>query len=221
MKMGRKLRYSLAVILAVLGLALIFNGPISNFVIQHLMNTSISQKLTNQRSKDANFDFIKVEAISPQLILKAMRDKTGAIGQVSIPKVKMKLAIFYGISNTSLARGAGTMKKSEKMGQGNYALAGHHMSDAKVLFGPLSKTKKGMKIYLTNGKKVYIYRITKKVKVYKSQVQWINDVPHKKLITLVTCASATEGEVDRIIVRGKLIKTAKLTKTYTKYFSLK
>lgn len=217
-KLSTKIRYTIAAILCVVGLALIFNGQISSWWVAHMTNSALNTKISTKTDKKANFDFSKVEAISPQLLAKAATDTTNSIGRIAIPKVKMKLPIFYGISNTSLARGAGTMKKSEKMGQGNYALAGHHMTDDSVLFGPLSKVKIGDLIYLTDGKKVYIYQTTKKVKVYKSQVQWINDVSGQKLVTLVTCASGTEGEVNRIIIRGKLVKTTKLTQSYLKLF---
>lgn len=50
-----------------------------------------------------------------------------------------------------------------EMGKGNYALAGHNMSNLgpKVLFSPLYyRAKVGQKIYLTDMKNVYTYKIT-------------------------------------------------------------
>ena len=96
--------------------------------------------------------------------------------------------------------------------------AGHHMEDPNILFGPLSKTKIGKKIYLTDEKKVYVYKITKKTVVDETQVKWIDDVPGESLVTLVTCASGTEGEVNRIIIQGSLVSTETANKSNLKYF---
>ena len=52
------------------------------------------------------------------------------------------------------------------------------MEDPNILFGPLSKAKIGKKIYLTDEKKVYVYKITKKAVVDETQVKWIDDVPY-------------------------------------------
>ena len=117
-------------------------------------------------------------------------------------------------------RGAGTMKADEKMGaENNYAIAGHHMEDPNILFGPLSKAKIGKKIYLTDEKKVYVYKITKKTVVDETQVKWIDDIPGESLVTLVTCASGTEGEVNRIIIQGSLVSTETASKSNLKYFN--
>ena len=117
-------------------------------------------------------------------------------------------------------RGAGTMKQDEQMGEtGNYALAGHHMENEKILFGPLENIQKGDKIYVTNGQNVYTYKVTQKVIVNQTQVQWLDNVPNQKLITLVTCSSGQEGVQTRIIVRGELVATQNGTKKSLKVFN--
>ncbi len=57
---------------------------------------------------------------------------------------------------------------------------------------------------MTDEKKVYVYTTTLKTVVNKSEVQYIYDEPGKKMITLVTCASGEDGEVDRTIIQGEL-----------------
>lgn len=208
----------LAVILLVVGLCLIFNQQISTFVINHMTQTSMQTKITPRKTKHANFDFSKVNSLNNKTIGKAMFQDKDAIGKIAIPSVGIRLPIFYGLDNGSLARGTGTMKPDEQMGVGNYCLAGHHMENPNVLFGRLHNVKKGGKVYLTNGKKVYTYKVTEKVTVYKTQVQWINDTPDKKIITLVTCASGTPGEVNRTIVRGDLVGVHKADKQTLKVF---
>ena len=92
------------------------------------------------------------------------------------------------------------------------------MQDASLLFGPLAKAKVGAKIYLTDGKKVYVYKTTVKTTVNKSEVQYIYDVPGKKMLTLVTCASGEDNEVDRTIIQAELVRVEEANKTNLKYF---
>ena len=70
----------------------------------------------------------------------------------AIPEVEINLPIFKGLDNVNLFYGAGTMKRDQVMGKGNYSLASHHIFTAEnasqMLFSPLSHAKNGMKIYL-------------------------------------------------------------------------
>ncbi|KRN89362.1 class A sortase [Ligilactobacillus ceti] len=205
-------------ILLIVGLALVFNQPIKNFVVNHLIQTDLNAKINPKKDQDANFDFSKVEAVDNKKVLQAMFDKQNVIGKMAIPALNIKLPIFYGLNNQALMHGAGTMHPNQKMGEGNYCLAGHHMLDPDIVFGPLDKAKKGQKIYLTDGKKIYTYTITQRVTVDETQVQWVDQVPGRKLITLVTCASGHVGEPDRVIVRGELTKVTQATDKKLKMF---
>lgn len=123
-------------------------------------------------------------------------------GMIIIPRVHMKLPILEGISNTNLNYGAGTMKPHQVMGQGNYALAGHHAYNESALFTPLIHLPQKSTVYLTDKNKVYAYQTYQRVVVDKSQGQVINDVKGHRLLTLVTCTDV-EG-TKRLVIRGKL-----------------
>ena len=182
-----------------LGLALIFNEPIKLFVVDHLSQWTMALDINTVGNAALNRD------LHP-------------IGKVAIRSVGLKLPIFKGLSNENLSAGAGTMKADQKMGEGNYALAGHYMTNQGILFSPLKNVKQDDIIYITDMKKVYSYKVTSKQVVNETQVQWIDDVAGKKLITMVTCASPTEGEVDRIIIQGQLQSVKKATKQHLKVF---
>ena len=107
------------------------------------------------------------------------------------------------------------MKPDQQMGQGNYALAGHHMRDPQLLFSPIVRSKPGEIIYLTDGKKLYTYKITDKQIISKYAVEWIDDVANQKLITLITC---DDQGVDRYAIRGSLVKVQKLTAGLSKKY---
>ncbi len=71
-------------------------------------------------------------------------------GQLFIPALEMNVPIVEGVSNENLYKGASTMKPNMKLGQGNYALAGHLMPDPNTLFSPLKRAEHGMKVYATD-----------------------------------------------------------------------
>lgn len=209
----------LMAILTVIGLALIFNEQIKSFIVDHMQEQALEQPL-NHDHNHGDFDASNVKAVTPQDILKASLKKSeGAIGKIAIPYVGLKLPIFYGMDQNNMLRGACTMRPNEKMGmQGNYTLAGHHMMDNQILFGPLQNVKKGNLIFLTNGSKVYTYTITSTQVVSEYQTQWIDNSPKGHYLTLVTCASGHVGETRRIIVRGALTSVQKVNHENLKEF---
>lgn len=219
-KMKHYLYVFCMVTLTLLGLILVFNEPIKNFIVHHMQETALKQPLQHH-PKSGQFDGAKVGEVDSKDVAKAAFQKsTGAIGKIAIPAVGLKLPIFYGMADNNMIRGACTMRPDETMGmQGNYTLAGHHMLNESILFGPLQNVKEGQLIYLTNGDKVYIYKVKLKEIVSEYQTVWLDNNTDQHLITLVTCASGQTGETRRIIIRGELQKTEKINKQNVKVFS--
>ena len=60
-----------------------------------------------------------------------------------------------------------------------------------------------MGIYTTDTRQTYVYRITDIFEVDPSDVSVIEDVPNKKLITLITCTDLQATK--RLVVRGELV----------------
>lgn len=208
------LRWVLIVVLLVVGLALFFNKSIRNTVIAWNTNkyqvSNVSKK-TIEKNKEAktSFDFENVQSISTGSVLQAQMDaqKLPVIGGIAIPEVGINLPIFKGLGNTELTYGAGTMKETQVMGGGNnYALASHHVfgiaGASDMLFSPLDRAKKGMKIYLTDKNKVYTYVISEVTVVQPTEVAVVDDTPGKSEVTLVTCTDAEATQ--RTIVKGVL-----------------
>ena len=148
-----------------------------------------------------------------------MTNDSNAIARLAIPSVSMRLPVFYGLDNNNLARGAGTMKPNQVLGKGNYALAGHYMTDAGNLFSPLKRIQTSAYVYLTDNQQVYTYQVTNKQTIDEHQVSVIDDVPGKKLLTLVTCDSATPNTPKRFIVQADLVKTAAATQSTLRVFN--
>ena len=201
----------LAVFLILLSLVLIFNSKIRNmFMVWNTNKYQVSQvtkeKIEENKEAEGNFDFDSVKSISSEAVLAAQWDaqQLPVIGGIAIPEVEINLPIFKGLDNVNLFYGAGTMKANQKMGEGNYSLASHHIFTAEnasqMLFSPLVNAKAGMKIYLTDKDKVYTYEIREVKHVTPDRVDEIEDREGVKEITLVTCVDYNATE--RIIVKG-------------------
>lgn len=219
-KAGRiLLRVFLGLVFAI-GLVLIFNEPIKNWLVstmsQRQMNVTRQQIQQNELSK-GEFDFSKVKSIdTTQVVKAAVKSDASVIGKLAIPAVGMHLPIVKGLSDTALSTGGGTMKPNEVMGQGNYALAGHYMTNKGILFSPLENTQLGQKVYLTDLEHIYIYEITWKKIVDPTAVYLLNDVEGETMVTLITCA---DGGVNRWAIRGHLVSTEVANKETLKVFS--
>lgn len=212
----------LAGFLILLSIALIFNAKIRDiFMVWNTNKYQVSQvskeKLEENQDTEGNFDFDSVKAISSEAVLSSQWDaqQLPVIGGIAIPEVEINLPIFKGLDNVNLFYGAGTMKPNQKMGEGNYSLASHHIFTAEnasqMLFSPLVNAKEGMKIYLTDKEKVYTYVIREVKHVTPDRVDEIEDREGIKEITLVTCVDYNATE--RIIVKGDFKEVKPYTET--------
>ena len=201
----------LAGFLILLSLALIFNSKIRDLFLvwntnKYQVNQVTKENIDENLKTEGNFDFDSVKSISSEAVLASQWDaqKLPVIGGIAIPEVEINLPIFKGLDNVNLFYGAGTMKANQKMGEGNYSLASHHIFTAEnasqMLFSPLVNAKEGMKIYLTDKDKVYTYEIREVKHVTPDRVDEIEDREGVKEITLVTCVDYNATE--RIIVKG-------------------
>lgn len=193
-------------VLILVSVGLIFNEQIKNYLVNSYTPKVSQSTVQKNKNKSANYDFSKVKSLDFQTVAKARmnKQKVHVIGVIAIPSIKMSIPIAKGVSNEVLALAAGTMREDMSMGEGNYALAGHHMRNKKILFSPLyEKAKVGQKIYVSDMKHVYQYKLTQRKFIKATRVDVVNDTPTKKIITLITCdATGT----NRLMIRGNLTK---------------
>lgn len=139
----------------------------------------------------------------------AQIDHDYMVGEIYMPSVDMQVPILEGISNENLWFGAGTMKPGQAMGQGNYALAGHHMWDASQLFTPILNANVGDTIYITDKNTVYEYVADNVFEAAVSDGYLVNDSEMNEnndpMITLVTCLDVWGN--GRLIVTGELVNS--------------
>ncbi|MCY8510941.1 class A sortase [Bacillus mojavensis] len=193
------------------GLLLIFSPFIKGSLIAYLSKNQYESELTvkqlqENNEKEAEFDF---NSIQPPTLKEAInagfdRDPKAIIGRITIESVDLELPILKGTTNENLLIGAATMRPDQKMGEGNYPLAGHHLKRKSLLFGPLANIKKGAKIVITDFKNDYMYSVTSIKNISEIDAAVIQDTKEKE-ITLITCDKAVETE-GRLAVKGKLIE---------------
>ncbi len=239
--MSRKLIKWLLGLAFMTGLLLVLVALLSDPLIRHMGNNEVEsmqpKDVKASKHKKANFDYASVKMLNPaNVTLGAVQDVTrnaisstnksgkdsdanyAPMGKLAIPNVAMRLPIGKGLGHVVLSRGAGTMTEDQQMGQGNFAMAGHYMTNTRILFSPLKRVKIGDMIYLTDLKKVYRYRTYSKRTVSKNAVEVLRDVPGKRIVTLITCASPYVDEPQRIVVQGELVGTSTDLKQYENIF---
>lgn len=199
----------LIVLLILLGLALIFNNKIKNFIIEkqsdkYTISHVSRENIVENANKEASFDFEAVESVSAEKVLQAQMKQTElpVIAGVAIPSVAINLPIFKGLGNEGLWYGAGTFRPDQVMGEGNYALASHRLEESDLLFSHLDQVAIGDVVYLTDLEHVYTYQVTVSTRIDPTQVEVVEDVPEKKMVTLITCGEASA--VTRWMVQGEL-----------------
>lgn len=219
--MKKKVKNSVLILFMTVAVLLIFNQPLKNWAIRWLghrqMNQVTTSAIARNEQKSGEFDFSQVDSISAGQVAKASlrQQDIAVLGKIAVPSVDLYLPIVKGVSNIALSVGAGTMKPNQKLGQGNYALAGHDMIDTGILFAPLARVQVGQDIYLTNLKRIYVYQVTVKKKIVPEATTIIDDVVGKKLVTLITCA---DGGTKRWAIQGELTGIKKATKRNLKVF---
>ncbi|PFN26870.1 class A sortase [Bacillus cereus] len=166
-------------------------------------NVQAVQKMDYEKHETEFVDASKINQPDLAEIANASLDKKQVIGRISIPSVSVELPVLKASTEKNLLSGAATVKESQVMGKGNYALAGHNMSKKGVLFSDIASLKKGDKIYLYDNEKEYEYAVTGVSEVTPDKWEAVED-HGKDEITLITCVSVKDNS-KRYVVSGDLV----------------
>lgn len=208
------MKKAISIILIIVGLLLIASPYISKLVIKQKMKNASSSDITAEmivknNENEAEYDFSSVTDIdiSGTLLSPNKIDKNLIIGQLVVPSINLNLSIIKGLNNTNLLAGAATMRPDQKLGEGNYPLAGHFIKQKDILFGGLMDIKNGDIIRVTDKKDIYEYKVYETVAVPDDAVYMIEDKKSqergKPVISLMTCYySSKTGK--RYFVMGEL-----------------
>lgn len=190
-----KLRRIVGIILIITGIAIIGNVAYKKIItlkkqneIANLFENGIKEG--NDEKKDGT-SLGDIDGYEP-------------IAKLEIPSIKLSQIVVEGISDDVLQYYLGHFPTSVKPGEvGNFAVAGHRVSDYTDAFINLYKVVEGDEIIIETKEKRFTYEITKNFIVDPDNVEVLADTKDTT-ITLVTC---TVGAKQRVIVQGVLKST--------------
>ena len=124
------------------------------------------------------------------------------IAIMEIPSIKLKQPVVEGITEDVIKYFLGKFPESTMTGEvGNFAVAGHRVSDFTDAFINLYKVKVGDEVIVTTKDGRFTYEVDNSFIVDPDQVEVLDDADYEKM-TLITC---TIGSKRRVVVTGKLI----------------
>lgn len=154
------------------------------------------------------YDYSNVRPIKAADMRKAHLNKNYLRGRIAIPNVGLNLPILEGLADQNLWVGAGTMKPNQRMGEGNYALAGHYVEAPNLLFSPLHRVQIGDYIFTFDGKYVYQYKTTERKVLNVHAGNVVENSQGNEIITLITCQDLQATQ--RLMIRGELVDKMKI-----------
>lgn len=201
----------------------------SNYLHHFIVNNntiSVTKKMNRRiirknQTKNGNFSSSNITDLSTFNLIRQNKYKQNVVGIMSIPKLEMKNLIYngYGENGYNMLNGVSTMKPNQSMGERNYALAGHYMR-LNSIFHNLHLAKYGYKVYLTDLKNVYIYKIIYNVQIMANNVEVIDDKKDLKVLTMITCVSSYQSN-QRTFVQAKYLYKISASQHNLKKFLLK
>lgn len=183
------------------GIALILIG------IGIIVNVAYKKIVASQKQNEL------IEAFESQLVEANNEESSEAVNLESIngytpvaimeiPSIKLKQPVVDGITEDVIKYFLGRFPDLAMPGEiGNFAVAGHRVSDFTDAFINLYKVKVGDEVIVTTKDGRYTYEVDNSFIVEPDQVEVLDDADYEKM-TLITC---TIGSKRRVIVTGKLI----------------
>jgi sortase A len=177
---------------------------IINFTTEEIReNLVLAESIEGQSDIDEQAD---IEAPDFGTVLANISDvkRQDVVGAIAISDLNLLLPVLNGTTTSNLMAGATTIKVGQVMGKGNYCLAGHHMKNNELLFGPLLQIKVGNLIQLSDKHTVYTYKVTETKVVHETDFSVLEDesVPS---VTLITCDISGINTNNRFVVIGELV----------------
>lgn len=127
------------------------------------------------------------------------------MGYIEIPKINVKLPIYHGVSEKTLAKGVGHISETAFPigGLGNHSvLTGHTGLPSAKLFTDLTELKVGDLFYINILNETHAYKIEQILVVDPSNTDDLRPIQGKDYITLVTCTPYGINS-HRLLVRGE------------------
>ena len=126
------------------------------------------------------------------------------VGQLTIPRLKVKTAIYKGVTDYQFDRGVGYWPGTALPGAKGNVVIGGHRTAAKRPFYNIEKMRIGDLISVSRPGRSFSYKVTKVFIVRPTDV-WIVDPTSTATLTLFTCHPRGSTS-KRYVVRATLVK---------------
>jgi sortase A len=134
-------------------------------------------------------------------------DGSGVMAILNIPKIKLKLPVYHGVSESVLKHGLGHMPTTAFPvgGKGTHCvLAGHRGLPSQELFTRLDVLAIGDEFYIDVMGRMMAYRVDDISVVLPDETDMLRPVPGEDYVTLTTCTPLGVNS-HRLLVRGTRI----------------
>ena len=189
-----KFRRLFGIALILIGIGIIVNVAYKKIVASQKQNELIEafESQIIEAKKEESSETVNLEPINGYTPVAIME----------IPSIKLKQPVVDGITEDVIKYFLGRFPDLAMPGEiGNFAVAGHRVSDFTDAFINLYKVKVGDEVIVTTKDGRYTYEVDNSFIVEPDQVEVLDDADYEKM-TLITC---TIGSKRRVIVTGKLI----------------
>lgn len=191
--MKEKIRRIIGLVLIIVGLSII-----ASIVYKKIETNNKQKELQNILEQVINDEPRELSKEEEENLINGYKP----IALMEIPSINLSQGLVEGIADDVLQYYLGHFEGSAMPGEkGNFAVAGHRVSDYSEAFVNLYKAEIGDEILVKANKKEYVYEITESFIVAPDRVDVLDDT-EDATITLVTC---TVGAKERVIVKGKLV----------------
>ena len=189
-----KLRRVFGIALILIGVGIIGTVAYKKIVTSHKQN-QLLEVFESQIAETKN------EGSNESVSLEAINGYT-PVAIMEIPSIKLKQPVVDGVTEDVIKYFLGRFPESAMPGEvGNFAVAGHRVSDFTDAFINLYKVKVGDEVIVTTKDGRFTYEVDNSFIVDPDQVEVLDDADYEKM-TLITC---TIGSKRRVVVTGKLI----------------
>ena len=120
-------------IIFIIGLILLFNKPIMDYLIENYRPVVFSDEVLTKKKVKEPYDWTSVKPLNLFSVIKARtyHPQIKVVGGIYNQKLGLNVPIVNGVDQTIYSLCAGALEPNEKMGQGNYSVAAHNVSSSK------------------------------------------------------------------------------------------
>ncbi|MGJ7919847.1 class D sortase [Neobacillus sp. LXY-4] len=180
------------------------------FIVYAKGKTYFEQKKLIEEYTSLSFTEVSTKE-NPQQV---EQNEGDAIGILQIPKIKLMTPIVEGASPENIRYAVGHLPSSSSINElakkdKNFAIAGHRSYTYGEFFNRLNELNLGNKVIISTQNKVFTYKVFDKKIVAPSDIEVLNPIKGKSMITLITC-HPEHSDKQRLIVFCELLSEKEL-----------